>query len=228
MATAALPAWALETGACAAALALPHAVYALVWTRPTAFARASGAARHGPVAIAKQFATLAVGMKVIQLLFYLRWYLITIEGDESGDVGRLLVSTFSRAGATRLAAAAVLLCSGGSLNHAVYTTLGAVGVYYGNRFGAVIPWVEGYPFNVFPHPQYLGSILCLVGGMAAYHCMLYVITSIVETYIDGATADLSKAGSWSIAAPAEADKVVKATGRAGAAAGTRRAKARRD
>ena len=161
MATAALPAWALETGACAAALALPHAVYALVWTRPTAFARASGAARHGPVAIAKQFATLAVGMKVIQLLFYLRWYLITIEGDESGDVGRLLVSTFSRAGAARLAAAAVLLCSGGSLNHAVYTTLGAVGVYYGNRFGAVIPWVEGYPFNVFPHPQYLGSILCV-------------------------------------------------------------------
>lgn len=68
----------------------------------------------------------------------------------------------------------------------------------------------------------------LVGGMAAYHCMLYVITSIVETYIDGATADLSKAGSWSIAAPAEADKVVKATGRTGAAAGTRRAKARRD
>ena len=68
----------------------------------------------------------------------------------------------------------------------------------------------------------------LVGGMAAYHCMLYVITSIVETYIDGATADLSKAGSWSIAAPAEADKVVKATGRAGAAAGTRRAKERRD
>jgi protein-S-isoprenylcysteine O-methyltransferase Ste14 len=39
--------------------------------------------------------------------------------------------------------------------------IGKVGVYYGTRLGATVPWVEGFPFNVVRHPQYVGAVLSL-------------------------------------------------------------------
>jgi methylene-fatty-acyl-phospholipid synthase len=31
------------------------------------------------------------------------------------------------------------------------------------RFGQSVPWVEGFPFSVVPHPQYTGTVLSIWG-----------------------------------------------------------------
>jgi methylene-fatty-acyl-phospholipid synthase len=49
------------------------------------------------------------------------------------------------------------------LNWAVYATIGKKGVYYGCRLGEKVPWVEGPPFTMVVHPQYVGAILSLFG-----------------------------------------------------------------
>ncbi|KAG6410682.1 hypothetical protein SASPL_128747 [Salvia splendens] len=45
----------------------------------------------------------------------------------------------------------------------VYQLLGEPGTYYGVRFGKNIPWVTEFPFGVIRDPQYVGSIISLVG-----------------------------------------------------------------
>ena len=74
-----------ESAACAAALSLPHWVYAYTWVRPRAFASFSGVDldRQSPAVAAKQLCTLAVGLKIVQALFFLRWWLVVVYGAES-------------------------------------------------------------------------------------------------------------------------------------------------
>ena len=36
----------------------------------------------------------------------------------------------------------------------------------GFKLGHTIPWVEGFPFNVVNHPQYVGSVLSVWGAAA--------------------------------------------------------------
>lgn len=45
----------------------------------------------------------------------------------------------------------------------VIDLLGEEGVYYGARFGKKLPWVEKFPFGYFRDPQYVGSIMSLLG-----------------------------------------------------------------
>ena len=52
---------------------------------------------------------------------------------------------------------------GQGTNIAVYRAIGKTGVYYGHRLGHEVPWVTGFPFNVFPHAQYLGVCVFIVG-----------------------------------------------------------------
>merc|ERR1711865_995261 len=59
--------------------------------------------------------------------------------------------------------AALLIAFGQVLNYAVYKAIGFQGVQYGQRYGAKLPWVKGFPF-VVPDPQYLGFTLTLVGA----------------------------------------------------------------
>lgn len=62
------------------------------------------------------------------------------------------------------ALAAALAAFGQHLNGMVYARLGAVGVYYGVRFGRSVPWVTGYPYSTFNDPQYVGCIATLLGA----------------------------------------------------------------
>lgn len=62
-----------------------------------------------------------------------------------------------------LAIAALAIAVGQSLNVAVFRRLGRTGVFYGDRFGAELPWVESFPFTVCPHPQYAGTVLTIWG-----------------------------------------------------------------
>ena len=56
-----------------------------------------------------------------------------------------------------------LICVGQYLNFCVYRLLGVNGVYYGSRFGKVLPWVSAFPYNTINDPQYVGCIITLVG-----------------------------------------------------------------
>lgn len=60
-----------------------------------------------------------------------------------------------------------------------------------------VPWVEGFPFNVVSHPQYVGSVLSIWGLVvalwqqqpegtvlvAAYWTLLYAVTAVQEGYL---------------------------------------------
>lgn len=57
-----------------------------------------------------------------------------------------------------------------------------------------VPWVDGFPFNVVSHPQYVGAVLSIWGLalalwqqrpdgtvlVAAYWTLLYAITAVQE------------------------------------------------
>ncbi|KAK1288232.1 hypothetical protein QJS10_CPB19g00705 [Acorus calamus] len=75
-----------------------------------------------------------------------------------------------------------LLIVGQFLNFKVYQLLGESGTYYGVRFGKDIPWVTGFPFGYIKDPQYVGSILsllgCLFGSLSSmYFCGFLVMCS---------------------------------------------------
>ena len=244
-----------ESAACAAALSLPHWVYAYTWVRPRAFASFSGVDldRQSPAVAAKQLCTLAVGLKIVQALFFLRWWLVVVYGVESDADGDVL-NAFRVAASKpllQMALAAVLVFVGNSLNFAVYDSLGMVGVYYGDRFGANVPWVTGWPFNFMPHPQYVGASCNVLGatvalyptegerghqaaaymvGMAIYWVMLYVATTVWEDQARGYPIKSETPAANGNGATA-ADQVVKGgaakTGPA-AAAGARRRTRRAD
>ncbi len=63
-----------------------------------------------------------------------------------------------------LAVAALgLVLVGQTLNALVFRRLGAVGVFYGNRFGHEVPWCDAFPFSTLRHPQYTGTVLSIWG-----------------------------------------------------------------
>lgn len=68
-------------------------------------------------------------------------------------------------------------------------------MYYGAKLGHSVPWVSGWPFDSVSHPQYVGSVLTVWGGLAllagsapggalvalgAYWSVLYIITGVQE------------------------------------------------
>lgn len=90
----------------------------------------------------------------------------------------------------------IALAAGGqSLNAGIFKAIGHAGVYYGFKLGHTIPWVDGFPFNVVSHPQYVGSVMTVwsvaallwtqapsgFGLLAAYWTGLYVITGFMES-----------------------------------------------
>ena len=56
-----------------------------------------------------------------------------------------------------------LLITGQTLNLSVFHRLGAVGVYYGSRFGYEVDWCDEFPFTLCQHPQYVGTVLSIWG-----------------------------------------------------------------
>ena len=93
------------------------------------------------------------------------------------------------------AAALALGAAGQALNVGIFRAIGHAGVYYGFKLGHSVPWVDGFPFNVVRHPQYVGSVLSVWAAvallwtqapsglalLAAYWTTLYVITGWMES-----------------------------------------------
>uniref|UniRef100_A0A1D2ABM8 phosphatidyl-N-methylethanolamine N-methyltransferase n=1 Tax=Auxenochlorella protothecoides TaxID=3075 RepID=A0A1D2ABM8_AUXPR len=160
-------------------LALPHLLYAYIWFNSSTWLKTFGKKS------VQRFETAAWLLKVLQFSSVIYWY--SVKKPEGVILGS--ISPFA-AGISL-----VLLAAGQALNIGIYRAIGHAGVYYGFKLGHKVPWVEGFPFNVVSHPQYVGSVLSVwaaailvwaqgpagLGLLVAYWTGLYVITAIQES-----------------------------------------------
>jgi methylene-fatty-acyl-phospholipid synthase len=66
-----------------------------------------------------------------------------------------------------IAVGGMLVLLGQTLNFSVFYRLGAIGVFYGNRFGHELPWCDEFPFSLLQHPQYMGALISIWGFFLA-------------------------------------------------------------
>jgi len=153
------PSLVLALCAAGSLLAIERVVYAIVWHRPAALRRLCSAPRLGwlgePVDALRR---LFYAFKAIQAAVFLAWL-----AWFGGGLGGIAPSPDRGALAVGLALATV----GQILNASVFVRLGRVGVFYGTRFGHRVSWVEGFPFSVLAHPQYVGTVLTIWGFFLA-------------------------------------------------------------
>jgi len=85
---------------------------------------------------------------------------------------------------------AMLVIVGQGLNIGVFFRLGALGVFYGSRFGYEIPRCREFPFSLVDHPQYVGALSSIWGFFIAlrFPCHDWHVLPALETvyYVMGA------------------------------------------
>jgi methylene-fatty-acyl-phospholipid synthase len=133
-------------------LSIERISYVLIWNRPQLFADLTARTRiaDNPVSALER---LFYVFKLIQLLVFGCW-IVTFSDP---------AVSFSGGTALSQGIAVGLLLVGQFLNLSTFWQLGREGVFYGARFGHNIPWRFGFPFSVFPHPQYLGTVMSIWG-----------------------------------------------------------------
>lgn len=142
----------------AVALAIERLSYIAIWRNPAAF---EALCRSGPLRLlgepVQAVQRLFYSFKAIQAIVFFCWIALHGEWFTSSD------PTFFSADLRAAVIGAVLIVLGQTLNFAVFFRLGRTGVFYGCRFGHDVPWVHGFPFSVFSHPQYLGTAISIWG-----------------------------------------------------------------
>lgn len=136
----------------AAVLSLERVCYVWASRWPASFRAVCAAWPAGPVDPVSAVQGLFVGFKVVQAAVFVWWCLA---------VGGRLWPPDAPVGA--MASGVLLMGVGQTLNAWAFGRLGRVGVFYGNRFGRMLPRVEGFPFSVCAHPQYTGAVLTIWG-----------------------------------------------------------------
>ncbi|MBI3795978.1 MAG: hypothetical protein HY268_03290 [Deltaproteobacteria bacterium] len=125
-----------------------------VWRSPESFravcARPRVACFGEPVTVLQR---LFYGLKGIQLGVFFAWCYFYGGGSPAPFNGSSVA----------LAVGGALIVAGQILNLSVFHRLGAVGVFYGNKFGYQIPWYREFPFSLLHHPQYVGTMLSIWG-----------------------------------------------------------------
>src|SRR5215831_14212348 len=135
--------------AAAALLSLERLFYILISHRPDAIrARTFALISKEPIALVR---ALFMTFKVIQVSVFAAWCFAF------GDARWWTPTAAPR----ELAIAFVLLTVGQSLNLSVFVRLGPKGVFYACELGHEVPYVEGFPFSWFQHPQYVGTVLSI-------------------------------------------------------------------
>jgi len=114
--------------------------------------------RQKPIDMLALFAGLMKGLQFVSLALFLRDLFLP----------NTILETIMAIPFANLILSLLLFSVGQSLNIGVYKALGMKGVYYGVKFGAKIPWHEGFPFNVCPHPQYVGSSLTVWAALMPF------------------------------------------------------------
>jgi methylene-fatty-acyl-phospholipid synthase len=63
-------------------------------------------------------------------------------------------------------------------------------VFYGNKFGYTVSWCRRFPFTIFAHPQYVGTLLSIWGFFLIFRFPHddWIVLPAIETvyYIVGA------------------------------------------
>nr|BBC28425.1 phospholipid-N-methyltransferase [Chlamydomonas asymmetrica] len=161
-------------------LALPHFLYAFIWFNPKAWTSMFGKRSVGAFAVCG-----ALG-KVIQFGAVVLWLWSARASGLCFDLKQISLPQFL--------GAVLLGAFGQQLNIGIFKAIGTAGVYYGFKLGAKVPWVEGYPFNVVPHPQYVGSVatiwaaaILVLGQLPhgwwvvpAFWMCLYIVSAVQE------------------------------------------------
>lgn len=136
-----------------------------------AFCRRPAVAALGqPVEVLQK---LFYGFKVMQISVFLGW--CAAFGD-----GAVPLPTGTPASIT---AGAALMLIGQTLNFGVFSRLGPAGVFYGRELGYDVPWVEGFPFSLLKHPQYVGTLLSIWGFFLVmrYPAGDWIVLPLLET-----------------------------------------------
>jgi methylene-fatty-acyl-phospholipid synthase len=135
-------------------LALERLTYAAIWFVPDRFERLC---RQWPLnrlsTPVDAMQALFYFFKAIQLGVFIAWCSLF-----SGQIPPL-----PTAGPAALTVGLALIVAGQVLNASVFWRLGKTGVFYGNKLGHTVQWVEGFPFSVIPHPQYVGTAMSIWG-----------------------------------------------------------------
>jgi methylene-fatty-acyl-phospholipid synthase len=140
--------------AAAVLLSLERIAYVVVWRAPDAFraacARSTIAAFDHPV---DALEALFLLFKAIQIGVFVWWCWVFGPQPPALPDGRIVPTALGT----------LLVIAGQGLNLTVFYRLGRDGVFYGNRFGRPVPWCRAFPFSVFEHPQYVGTLLSIWG-----------------------------------------------------------------
>lgn len=159
---------------CAALLAIERVIYWYAWTRPNRFAarvrRCPLPSRNDPV---RALRSLFYACKLIQLAVlvgWCMWFGQTWFPTPTAPIGMVAFGV-------------ALIAAGQVLNAGVMRKLGTDGVFYGNRFGRGVEWQTGFPFSLFPHPQYLGALISVWGFLLAmrYPNADWIVLPLVST-----------------------------------------------
>lgn len=138
----------------AALLSIERISYVLIWRYPDSFhacCQHSAIAAFGePVAVLRK---LFYFFKGLQLSVFIGWCIFFAQGGLPLPTGTPLAVT----------AGGLLILFGQVLNLGVFYRLGNVGVFYGNKLGYQVSWCEGFPFSLFKHPQYVGTLISIWG-----------------------------------------------------------------
>ena len=140
--------------AAALLLSLERICYVRIWRSPESFRTLCGnkleGVLGGPVDALRRF---FYGFKAIQACVFLGWCYYFSGGRLSPASGNPVV----------IAIGLTLIAIGQIFNFGVFYQLGNAGVFYGNRFGYDIAWINDFPFSVLSHPQYVGAVLSIWG-----------------------------------------------------------------
>ena len=147
--------WALV--AAAVVLSVERACYVWIARAPRRFSawctRPTVARLGEPVVVVRK---LFYGFKVVQLSVFAWWWWVF--GSSGFAVSHALPA---------LGVGSLLVLVGQTLNWSVFYRLGTVGVFYGDRLGHDVPRCRDFPFSLFTHPQYVGTVLSIWGFFVA-------------------------------------------------------------
>jgi len=166
--------WLFFAG-CAGLLSLERIGYWWIWNNPDRFRhlRFNRASGDGTEPVDRMY-RLFLGFKLIQLAVFFGWCMWFGRTWWPMPTAPLPV----------LVPGALALVIGQSLNFSVFRALGKTGVFYGNRFGHTVPWRSGFPFSLFAHPQYTGTLLSIWGFFAImrYPAPDWLVLPLLETF----------------------------------------------
>lgn len=140
---------------CAAALlSIERLFYLWIWHEPDKFRALCTRVAIGQLAEpVEALRLLFYSFKILQCAVFVGWCYLYGKGS-------LLPLS---ADPLALGLGGLLIVAGQFLNLGVFYRLGKIGVFYGDKFGYEVPWCLKFPFSLFKHPQYFGTLLSIWG-----------------------------------------------------------------